>query len=226
MLVHIPGLLTADEVRHCRSILESSDWTDGSATAGEQARKVKFNLQLPVDSPQARELGQIVLQALGRNPIFTSAALPLRVLPPMFNRYDVGMKFGSHVDGAFRTAAGGARMRSDISSTLFLTPPEDYDGGELMIEDTFGSHAVKLPAGDLIVYPTTALHSVNAITRGSRWGSFFWSQSMIRDQGNRTLLYNLDQAIMRLRQELRDDHPSVLTLTNTYHNLLRQWAEI
>ncbi|MGO4173636.1 Fe2+-dependent dioxygenase [Bosea sp. TAF32] len=226
MLVHIPGLLTSEEVQHCRSVLEASAWTDGSVTAGEQARKVKNNLQLPVDSPQARELGQIVLHGLGRNATFTSAAMPLRVLPPMFNRYDIGMRFGSHVDAAVRSAAGGARMRADISSTLFLTPPEDYDGGELVIEDTYGTREVKLPAGDLIVYPTTCLHSVNEITRGSRWASFFWTQSMIKDEANRGLLHQLDLAIIRLRQDLPDDHPSVLTLANTYHNLLRQWADI
>jgi PKHD-type hydroxylase len=226
MLIHVPNLLTDEEVRHCRSVLEASHWMDGAATSGEQARKVKFNLQVPAESKEARELGDIILRALGRNPIFTSAAMPLRVLPPMFNRYDVGMKFGSHVDGAIRPAPGGARMRADVSSTLFLTSPDEYDGGELIIEDTFGSQKIKLPAGHMIVYPTTSLHAVTEITRGSRWASFFWTQSMVKDEGQRALLYNMDMAIMGLRQELSDDHPSILGLTNTYHNLLRTWADL
>lgn len=226
MLVHIPHLLSEEEVRHCRAVLEASPWMDGAATSGEQARKVKFNLQIPVESKEARDLGDIVLRALGRNPIFTSAAMPLRVLPPMFNRYDVGMKFGAHVDGAIRPAPGGARMRADVSSTLFLTSPDDYDGGELIVEDTFGTQRVKLPAGDMILYPTTSLHAVSEITRGSRWASFFWTQSMVKDEGRRKLLYDMDMAIMRLRRELSDDHPSVLPLTNIYHNLLRSWAEL
>lgn len=226
MLIHVPNLLSDEEVRHCRSVLEALQWMDGAATSGEQARKVKFNLQVPAESKEARELGEIILRALGRNPIFTSAAMPLRVLPPLFNRYDVGMKFGAHVDGAIRPAPGGSRMRADISSTLFLTSPDDYDGGELIIEGASGSQKVKLPAGHMILYPTTSLHSVMEITRGSRWASFFWTQSMVKDEGQRGLLHNMDMAIMRLRQELPDDHPSVLALTNTYHNLLRTWADL
>ncbi|HSI40800.1 MAG TPA: Fe2+-dependent dioxygenase [Xanthobacteraceae bacterium] len=227
MLVEIPGLLTPAEVDHCRRVLESSPWVDGRVTAGQQAAKSKFNLQIPVESGEARELGDIVLRALGRNPLFNSAAMPFRVLPPMFNRYDVGMKFGAHVDGAIRAIPGaGLRMRTDISTTIFLTDPTDYDGGELLVEDTYGVHEVKLPAGHAVVYPASSLHSVNEITRGSRWGSFFWTQSMIKEQEKRTLLYDLDMAIINARSKLPDDDPAVLSLTNVYHNLLRQWVEM
>lgn len=227
MLVRIPKVLTAEEVAHCRRALEASEWVDGKATAGEQAAKAKFNLQIPETAPVARELGDLILRALGRNPIFTSAVLPLRVLPPMFNRYDVGMTFRAHVDNAIRTIPGtGARIRSDVSSTLFLTPPEDYDGGELVIEDAYGTHEVKLEAGDMVAYPATSLHSVNPVTRGSRWSSFFWTQSMVKKDTDRRLLFELDMAIIQARQSLPDDHPSVLTLTACYHNLLREWTEM
>ncbi|WP_018387064.1 Fe2+-dependent dioxygenase [Ancylobacter sp. FA202] len=227
MLIQIPDILTPDEVAHCRRVLEASPWVDGRVTAGQQAALGKLNLQIPVESKEAAELGDIVLRALGRNPIFNSAVMPLRVLPPMFNRYDVGMKFGAHVDGAIRAIPGtGMRMRADVSTTIFLTEPEDYNGGELVIEDTYGTHEVKLPAGHAVVYPASSLHSVNEITRGSRWGSFFWSQSMIKDQERRTMLYDLDRAIMGTRARLPDDDPSVLSLANVYHNLLRHWAEL
>ncbi|HEX6000084.1 MAG TPA: Fe2+-dependent dioxygenase [Hyphomicrobiaceae bacterium] len=228
MLVCIPNVLSPDEVSLVRKTLESTAWVDGRVTAGEQAVHAKRNLQIPVDSPAAREVGEIILQALGRNPLFNSAALPLRVLPPMFNRYDAGMTYGAHVDGALAAVpgAGGMRIRTDVSSTLFLTPPEDYDGGELIIEDTYGSHAVKLPAGDMIVYPATSLHSVSEVTRGSRWSSFFWTQSMVRDDGMRTQLFDLDMAIVQIRQELGDANKAVVALTSHYHNLLRRWAEL
>lgn len=227
MLVEIVNLLSEAEVAQCRGVLQSSSWVDGRATAGQQAAQSKFNLQLPVDSPQALELGDIILRALGRNPTFNSAAMPLHVLPPMFNRYDVGMTFGAHVDGAIRAIPGaGRRMRCDVSTTVFLTPPEDYDGGELVIEDTFGLHEVKLPAGCAVVYPSSSLHRVNEITRGSRWGAFFWTQSMIKQDERRALLYDLDLAIMAIRTKLPDDDPSVLALTGVYHNLLRQWVEM
>ncbi|MFL1874610.1 Fe2+-dependent dioxygenase [Hansschlegelia beijingensis] len=228
MLVHINGVLTPDEVAFCRSILESSSWIDGKATAGDQAAKAKHNMQVPEDSPEARRLGELILTALARNPTFNSAALPLRVLPPMFNRYDEGMSFGAHVDGAIRAipGAGGMRMRADVSSTLFLTDPEDYEGGELVIEDSYGAHAVKLPAGDMVVYPATSLHRVEPITRGSRWSSFFWTQSMVKDDGERTLLYDLDLAIIETRAQLGDRSRATLGLVNHYHNLLRRWAEL
>ncbi len=228
MLVHIPNVLTAEELAHCRRALQASPWVDGRLTAGDQAAKSKNNLQIPVDSDESRELGEIVLNALARNPTFNSAVLPLRVLPPMFNRYDVGMTFGAHVDNAIRTVpgTGGMRMRADISSTLFLTDPQDYDGGELVVEDTYGMQSVKLPAGDMVVYPSSSLHRVEPITRGSRWGSFFWSQSMVKDDGLRAMLYDLDIAIIETRRQLDDDNPAVLGLVNHYHNLLRRWAEL
>ena len=227
MLVSIPDLLTAEAVREVRKIIEDSLWIDGKATAGQQAAVAKFNLQIPEGSPPAMQAGDIVLRALGRNPIFHSAALPLRVLPPMFNRYDVGMKFDAHVDGSIRAIPGsGMRMRADVSSTLFLSPPEDYDGGELLISDTYGDQRVKLPAGHIVIYPSTSLHSVTPITRGSRWASFFWSQSMIRDDGQRAMLYDLDVAIRKTRELLPDDNPAVVGLTSHYHNLLRRWAEL
>ncbi len=227
MLIAIPDLLTPAEIARCRRVLEGSRWVDGRVTAGAQAARAKLNLQIPADSAEAAELGDLVLQALGRNPTFTSAAMPLRVLPPMFNRYDVGMTFGAHVDGAIRSIPGsGARLRADVSTTVFLTDPEDYDGGELVIEDTFGAQEVKLPAGHAVVYPASSLHSVNPVTRGSRWASFFWTQSMIRSDERRTLLYDLDMAIIAARARLPDQDPAVLSLANVYHNLLRHWAEM
>lgn len=227
MLIQIPDILSREEVAHCRRVLEASPWVDGRVTAGQQAALSKLNLQIPVESKEAAELGDIVLRALGRNPVFNSAVMPLRVLPPMFNRYDVGMKFGAHVDGSIRAVPGtGMRMRADVSTTIFLTEPDEYDGGELVIEDTYGAHEVKLPAGHAVVYPASSLHSVNEITRGSRWGSFFWSQSMIKDQERRAMLYDLDRAIMGTRARLPDDDASVLSLANVYHNLLRHWAEL
>jgi PKHD-type hydroxylase len=227
MLVRIPQLLTPAEVAHCRKVLEAAAWVDGKVTAGQQSGKAKFNLQVPQDSPQSRELAEIILDALGRSPLFTTAALPLKVFPPLFNRYDVGMTFHAHVDNAVRPVPGaGVRIRTDVSSTLFLTDPEDYDGGELVIEDTYGAQTVKLPAGDLVLYPATSLHRVEPVTRGSRWASFFWTQSMVKEDSRRRLLYELDLSIMRIRSDLPDDHPGVLGLTGTYHNLLRQWVEM
>jgi PKHD-type hydroxylase len=226
MLIRIPQLLNPAEVAHCRQVLEAAAWIDGRATAGEQSAKAKFNLQVPEASPEARELGELVLRALGRNPTFTSAALPLRVYPPMFNRYDAGMTFRAHVDNTIRHVPGGGRLRTDVSSTLFLTPPGDYDGGELVIDDTYGTRQVKLNAGDLVLYPATSLHSVNPVTRGSRWASFFWTQSMVKDDGRRSLLYGLDNGIRQARADLPDDHLGVLSLTAAYHNLLRQWVEM
>ncbi|WP_072377882.1 Fe2+-dependent dioxygenase [Hyphomicrobium sp. NDB2Meth4] len=227
MLVAIPDLLTVEEVREVRRILEASAWVDGKATAGEQAAVAKKNLQIAEGSPAAMQAGDIILRALGRNPIFHSAALPLRVLPPMFNRYDVGMTFGAHVDGSIRTIPGAnMRMRADVSSTLFLSAPEEYDGGELVISDTYGEQRVKLPAGHLVVYPSTSLHAVTPITRGSRWCSFFWTQSMVRDDGQRAMLYDLDVAIREIRAELPDDKRAVVAITSHYHNLLRRWAEL
>lgn len=226
MLITIPDLLTPEELAYMRQILEGTNWVDGRTTAGDQAVKVKNNLQVPADSPEARELGNIVLRALGRNPTYSSAVLPAQILPPMFNRYDEGMTFGAHVDGSIRVVPGtGQRIRTDVSTTVFLTPPEDYDGGELIVHDTYGQHAVKLPAGYAVIYPATSLHSVTPVTRGSRWGSFFWAQSMVRDDWRRHMLYDLDMSIIRIRSMLPDDDPAVTGLTAHYHNMIRHWAE-
>lgn len=227
MLVRCEGVLSSEEVAQVRGVLEQTKWVDGRITAGAQSARAKNNLQVPEDAPEARQLGEIVLRALGRHATFNSAALPLRVFPPLFNRYDVGMKFGAHVDNAVRFIPGpNIRVRTDVSATLFLTEPDDYDGGELMIQDVYGEHSVKFAAGDLALYPASSLHRVEEITRGSRWASFFWIQSMVRDDGARTLLHQFDRSIIETRAALGDEHAAVLGLTATYHNLLRKWAEI
>lgn len=223
-MIHIPNVLTAAEIARCREVMERAAWVDGRVTAGHQSAQVKFNLQLPENAPEARELGDMVLDALGRSNLFMSAVLPKQVFPPLFNRYDAGMTFGAHVDNAVR-AGNGARIRTDVSSTLFISGPEDYDGGELVVQDTYGEHTVKLPAGDMIVYPATSLHNVTPITRGSRIASFFWTQSMIRDESRRSLLFDMDMAIIKLGRD-HPDHASNVELTAVYHNLLRQWAEL
>lgn len=226
MMVHVPGVLTPEQVARCREVMQKAEWVDGRVTAGHQSAKTKNNLQLPEDAPEACELGNMVIEALGRSSLFMSAVLPKQVFPPLFNRYDAGMTFGAHVDNAVRGhAASGARIRTDVSSTLFISAPEDYDGGELVVEDTYGRHSAKLPAGDMIVYPATSLHHVTPITRGSRIASFFWTQSMIRDEAQRALLFDLDMSIMRLGND-HPQHKSVVSLTAVYHNLLRQWAEM
>jgi PKHD-type hydroxylase len=227
MLLRIPAVLTGAEVRHCRQLLAATPWVDGNATSGVQAAQAKHNLQVPEEAPVARELGEMILRALGRNDAFNAAAQPLRVFPPLFNRYDAGMAFGTHVDNAVRyVSAARQRMRTDVSSTLFLSEPDEYEGGDLVIEDTYGEQRVKLAAGDLVLYPSDSLHRVEPITRGSRWASFFWTQSMVRDDGERELLYRLDRSITLTRGELGDKHPAVLGLTASYHNLLRKWADI
>lgn len=226
MLLEIPNVLTLAQVNAARALLETAAWVDGKATAGHQGAQVKDNLQLPVESPVAREVGQTILKALRSNPLFTSAALPLHILPPMFNRYSGGQTFGTHVDGSIRVIPGtGQRLRTDLSCTLFLADPDEYDGGELIVEDTYGTKSVKLPAGHMILYPSTSLHQVTPVTRGTRLCSFFWLQSMIRDGGQRALLFDMDVAIQRLGAE-QPTHPSVVQLTGVYHNLLRQWAEV
>jgi PKHD-type hydroxylase len=226
MMVHVPQVLTPQQVARCRAVMEQATWVDGRVTAGAQSAKVKYNLQLPETAPEARELGDMVIDALGRNPLFVSAVLPRQVFPPLFNRYDAGMTFGAHVDNAIRGYLDTSlRVRTDVSATLFISAPEDYDGGELVVEDTYGVHKVKLPAGDMIVYPGTSLHNVTPITRGSRIASFFWTQSLIRDDTRRSLLFDLDMAIRRLSAD-RPEHASVVALTAVYHNLLRQWAEV
>ncbi len=226
MLTHIPGVLTTAQVTDARQKLDESDWIDGRVTAGPQSARVKHNQQLAETHPLAEELGDVILTALQRNPLFVSAALPLRVFPPLFNRYGVGQTFGSHVDNAIRQIAGtGHRIRTDLSATLFLSAPEEYDGGELLVEDAYGVHSVKLPAGHLVLYPSTSLHSVRPVTRGARVASFFWIQSMVREDTERTLLYDLDTAIQRISREA-PEHPSAVQLAGVYHNLLRRWAEL
>lgn len=226
MLLHVPDVLSAEQVSTCRKALENADWADGRITAGHQSARAKHNLQLPEDSPVARELGALVLAALERNPLFLSAALPAKIFPPLFNCYREGQSFGVHVDNAVRQFRGSAfRIRTDLSVTLFLSNPDEYDGGELTVEDTYGPHRVKLPAGHLVLYPASSLHKVEPVTRGARIASFFWIQSMVRDDGARTLLFDLDTAIQRLSAE-QPDHPSVIQLTGVYHNLLRRWSEL
>lgn len=230
MLIRIPDVLSPEQVAHARKMLDEADWTDGRVTAGHQSAKAKDNMQIPEGHPVARELGDMILKALGANPLFLSAALPLKVFPPLFNRYAGGQSFGTHVDNAIRQVPGtGHRIRTDLSATLFFAEPEEYDGGELCIEDTYGVQRVKLPAGHLVLYPSTSLHHVTPVTRGARISSFFWLQSMIRDDTQRSLLFDLDQSIQRLGYDL-PGNPVVektnVQLTGVYHNLLRQWAEM
>ncbi|HEY0939273.1 MAG TPA: Fe2+-dependent dioxygenase [Steroidobacter sp.] len=230
MLLHIPNVLTAEQVAECRRQLDAADWIDGRVTAGHQSAKAKDNAQLPEDSPVARQLGQMIVAVLERNPLFAAGALPLKIFPPLFNRYAGGQSFGNHVDNAIRQVRGSQGeptqqwVRTDLSATLFLTGPDEYDGGELMIDDTYGSHSVKLPAGDLVLYPSTSLHRVQPVTRGARVASFFWIQSMVRDDGQRTLLFDLDLAIQHLGADAAG-HPALVQLTGVYHNLLRRWAD-
>jgi PKHD-type hydroxylase len=226
MLLQIPDVLTREQVAQARQLLNGAEWIDGRVTAGHQSARAKDNLQLPEDHPASRQLGDMILAALQRNPLFISAALPLRVFPPLFNRYQGGQSFGNHVDNAIRQVTGTAlRLRTDLSATLFLSEPAEYDGGELMVEDTYGVHSVKLPAGHLVLYPSTSLHNVRPVTRGARIASFFWIQSMVRDDGERTLLFDLDTAIQHVAQEVPDSAGPV-QLTAVYHNLLRRWAEL
>ncbi|APJ43390.1 PKHD-type hydroxylase piuC [Pseudomonas aeruginosa BWHPSA025] len=226
MLLHIPAIFTAEEASRIRAALEQAEWADGKATAGYQSAKAKHNLQLPQDHPLAREIGEAMLQRLWNHPLFMSAALPLKVFPPLFNCYTGGGSFDFHIDNAVRDVHGGReRVRTDLSSTLFFSDPEDYDGGELVIQDTYGLQQVKLPAGDLVLYPGTSLHKVNPVTRGARYASFFWTQSLVREDSQRTLLFEMDQSIQRLTRDV-PDHPSLIRLTGTYHNLLRRWSEL
>lgn len=226
MLVQIPDVLTVDQVAHARRLLDTAEWVDGKVTAGPQSARAKDNRQLREGDAVARELGAMIVQALQRHPLFVSAALPLHVFPPLFNRYSGGQSFGNHVDNAIRLVPGTPhRIRTDLSCTLFFTGPEEYDGGELVVEDTYGAHSVKLPAGHLVLYPSTSLHHVRPVTRGVRVCSFFWLQSMIRSDADRALLFDLDTAIQRLPQTT-EAHPAAVQLTGVYHNLLRRWAEM
>jgi PKHD-type hydroxylase len=226
MLLTIPDVLSGEQVAAARDELGRAEWTDGRVTAGHQSTRVKHNLQLPEDHPAARSLGDVIVAALQRNPLFISAALPSRIFPPLFNQYAGGHSFGSHVDNAIRQLTGTPyRIRTDLSATLFLSQPEEYDGGELAVEDTYGVHTVKLPAGHMVLYPSTSLHHVRPVTRGARISSFFWIQSLVRDDGARTLLFDLDTAIQRLNADV-PEHPAAVQLTGVYHNLVRRWAEM
>ncbi len=225
MLVQIPNVLNAASLAECRSALEKADWADGRMTAGYLSKRVKKNQQLPETNPLARKLGNLILDALDANQTFISAALPLKIVPPLFNRYATSQTYGSHIDGGIRPVAGTPhRVRTDLSATLFLTPPEDYDGGELVVEDSFGTRDVKLSAGDMVLYPGTSVHRVEPVTKGERVAAFFWIQSMVRDDTQRSLLFELDNSIQALGRDV-PDHPSVVRLAGTYHNLLRQWAD-
>lgn len=224
MLLHIPSLFSAEEARDARARLEAADWEDGRRTAGHQAAQVKNNLQLALDDPVARSLGDLILERLAATPLFIAATLPLRVLPPRFNRYEGGGTYGAHVDSAIFPIPGTpTRVRTDVSTTVFFSDPDDYDGGELVVEDTFGEHRVKLPAGDMIVYPGSSLHHVTPVTRGTRFAAFFWTQSLVPPDPQRKLLFDLDTAIQRLTAD-HPEHASIDGLTNVYHNLLRQWS--
>ena len=226
MMLHIPGVLTPAQVSEFRQRLAASDWVDGRVTVGAQGAQVKRNRQLAESSPLAVELGEIITRALAAHPLFFSAVLPLRILPPYFNSYAGGEHYGSHIDGAIRNRAGTAlTIRSDVSSTLFLSGPEEYDGGELVVVDSYGAHEVKLPAGDLIVYPSSSVHRVEPVTRGERVCSFMWTQSMVRDDWKRGMLFELDQNIQKLRGAHGDSEATV-GLAGHYHNLLRMWAEL
>jgi len=225
MLLAIPDVLSPEQVRRARQLFDTSEWVDGRVTAGHQSSRTKNNMQLPESSDAARQVGDMILNALGQNALFITAALPLRVFPPLFNRYQGGESFGTHVDNAIRQVTGtGHRIRTDLSATLFFTAPDEYDGGELVVEDTYGTHSAKLPAGHMILYPASSLHHVRPVTRGARIASFFWIQSMVRDDAERSLLFDLDVAIQRLNRD-NPDHPSAVQLTGVYHNLLRRWAD-
>ncbi len=226
MLTKIEGVLSAQQLAHCGSVLAGAALGEGKATAGAQSARAKNNLQIPAEAPAARELAELVLAALGRNQAFITAALPLRVFPPMFSLYELAMEFGPHVDNAVRFGPGGARYRADLACTLFLSNPASYQGGELIIEDRYGPQSVKLAAGDMVVYPASSVHRVEAITAGRRWAAIFWVQSMVQDEIRRGLLHDLDRAVMDVRGALGDGARAAIDLTGVYHNLLRMWAEV
>lgn len=225
MLITIDNVLDLAGVRRFRELLDAADWIDGRITAGSLATTVKHNQQLEIDSDLAVSLGNHLLRVLGNHPMFLSAALPEKIVPPRFNRYADGGSFGTHVDAAImRVERAGMTLRSDLSATLFLCEPDEYDGGELLIETAFGAQAVKLPAGSLVLYPSSSLHQVTPVTRGARTCAFFWIQSLVRDDGERALLFDLDQNLQQLRAQLPADNPQQLALHGIYHNLLRRWA--
>lgn len=226
MMLAIPAVLGSDALTHVRELVLGAAWVDGNVTSGHQSALAKRNRQLPEDSQAAREAGGVILDALGASPLFIAGALPLKVFPPLFNRYGVGERFDTHVDNAIRILRGSDfRVRSDLSATLFLSDPADYDGGELVVEDTLGTHSVKLAAGDMLLYPASSLHHVTTVTRGERLCSFFWIQSMVRDDGARQLLFDLDSSIQTVAADRGQGDAAVIRLTGVYHNLLRRWAD-
>ncbi|GAA3716598.1 Fe2+-dependent dioxygenase [Oceanisphaera sediminis] len=225
MMLHIPGVLSAEQLAECRQKLLAAQWTDGNVTAGFQSARAKNNLQLPEDDATARAIGELITSALARHPLFIAGALPAKIFPPLFNCYQGGQSFGVHVDNAVRVnRATGESIRTDLSATLFFCEPHEYEGGELVVEDSYGAHSVKLPAGDLILYPSSSLHQVKPVTAGARICSFFWIQSMVRDDGQRSLLFDMDTGIQQVNQQLGADSEASIQLTGVYHNLLRRWA--
>ena len=227
MLLHIPEVFTKAEVQGLRERLDAGPWTDGNMTSGHQSATAKRNLQLPEDSAEAKEMSALIVQALNANPMFVAAALPHTIFPPLFNRYEGGGEFGLHVDNAIRQQRGGPiRIRSDLSATLFLSEPEDYDGGELIVEEMYGRQSIRLPAGDLVLYPSKSLHRVKPVTRGARVSSFMWLQSLVRDDGDREMLFRLDVATQRVAADKGPKDQAVIELTGVYHNLLRRWSEV
>ncbi|GGE52729.1 PKHD-type hydroxylase [Halopseudomonas oceani] len=226
MIIVIPRVFSDTDIQRIRDHLDAADWQDGNTTAGEQARQVKHNQQLPLDGSLARQLGDILIRTLSQHPTFVSAALPLRIFPPMFNRYRTGETYGLHVDNAIRYTPGSPTpIRTDLSATLFLCSPQEYEGGELVIEDNFGSQRVKLEAGDLVLYPSTSLHTVTPVSSGARTCAVFWLQSMVRSNQQRETLFELDQSVQALTAELGASHSEVVRLSGVYHNLIRQWAD-
>ncbi len=226
MMLTIPAVLSADQVAAFRRTLEAAPWIDGAATAGHQSAQAKRNVQIEEGSEVARQLGAVIEDELARNPLFVSAALPAKVYPPLFNRYEGGGSFGSHIDNAMRQLRGtNFRIRTDLSATLFLSDPDEYDGGELTVDDTYGTHAVKLAAGDMILYPASSLHHVTPVTRGARIASFFWIQSLVRDDSARSTLFQMDTAIQSLAARHGQNDPEIIQLTGIYHNLLRRWSD-
>jgi PKHD-type hydroxylase len=227
MLICVPDVLSKTDVAEFRAVMDAADWEDGRSTAGSQSAEVKKNEQLPPNGELSRKLGERIVKALTASPLFVSAAIPRHIFPPLFNRYGVGQHFGVHVDNAVRgDHLTGMRMRTDLSVTLFLSEPDEYDGGELIVEDYYGSQEIKLPAGQLVLYPATSLHTVTPITRGTRVASFFWLQSMIRDAHARSMIFDLDHAIQGLVERLGRNDPEVVKLSGLYHNLIRYWAEL
>lgn len=225
-MLAVPDLLDAQQIARLRGIVDGGEWIDGNVTSGHQSALAKRNRQLAESSPAALEAGRMVLDALGRSPLFIAAALPLKIYPPLFNRYEGGDRFGTHIDNAIRIQRGSEfRVRSDLSATLFLEPPEAYEGGELVVEDMLGVHSTKLPAGHLLLYPASSLHRVEPVTSGARVAAFFWIQSMVRDNEARTTLFDLDQSIQAIAADKGHDNREVIRLTGIYHNLLRRWAE-